>query len=102
MSFWKNLFGGGSGGAAAEPQALPGEEYKGFTIRPLLMPVGAEFQLAGVIEKQVGGELKSYKFVRADRMSSRDDAVAFALAKGRLIVDEQGESVFSQNWPKPN
>jgi hypothetical protein len=102
MSFWKNLFRGGSdGGEKAEVQA-PGEEYKGFTIRATPMQVGSEYQLAGVIEKTIGGELKSYKFVRADRMSSRDDAVGFAIAKGRLIVDEQGESVFRQSWPKTN
>ncbi len=99
MSFWKNLFGGG-GGEKAEAAPAPGEEYKGFIIRATPMQVGGEFQLCGVIEKQVDGELKSYKFVRADRMSSRDDAVAFAIAKGRLIVDEQGEGVFRQSWPK--
>lgn len=100
MSFWKSLFGGGGG--AAEPAPAPGEEYKGFTIRPTPMAVGSEYQLAGVIEKTVGGELKTYKFVRADRMSSRDDAVSLALSKGRQIIDEQGESMFSQSWPKAN
>lgn len=98
MSFWKSLFGGG--GAAKEEAPPPGEEYKGFTIRATPMSAGSEYQLAGVIEKTVGGELKSYKFVRADRMSSRDEAVSFALAKGRQIVDEQGEGVFRQSWPK--
>ena len=101
MSFWKNLFGGGGGGSA-QPEAAPGEEYKGFIIRPTLMQAGSEYQLAGVIEKTINGETKSYTFVRADRMSSRDDAVSFALAKGRQIIDEQGESVFKQAWPKTN
>ena len=99
MSFWKNLFGGG------EPkQAVPepGEEYKGFTIRATPMPVGSEFQRAGRIEKDVDGTVKTYDFVRADRMSSRDDAVAMAVAKGRQIIDEQGVSLFNQSWPKTN
>jgi hypothetical protein len=26
--------------------------------------------------------------------------VIFALAKGRQIIDEQGEGVFAQSWPK--
>ena len=100
MSFWKNLFGGGG---SAEPAApAPGEEYKGFMIRPTPMPVGSEYQLAGEIEMEIDGELKSYKFVRADRLSSRDEAASFALAKGRQIVDEQGKSMFTQNWPKTN
>ena len=100
MSFLKSLFGGGGEPKAAAP--APGEDYKGFTIRATPMQVGGEYQLSGQIEKTIGGELKTYKFVRADRMSSREDAVNFALAKARLIVDEQGEGVFSQSWPKAN
>ena len=97
MSFLKNLFGGGSKAEAAPP---PGEEYKGFIIRPTPIQVGGEFQLAGTIEKTLDGGLRSYKFVRADRMSSRDDATSLALAKGRQIIDEQGDKVFAQSWPK--
>jgi hypothetical protein len=101
LGFWKNLFGGGSGEPKVAAPA-PGEEYKGFTIRPTPMQVGGEFQLAGEIEKEIDGERKVYKFVRADRMTSRDDAVSMALAKGRLIVDEQGASMFQSSWPKAN
>ena len=95
MSFWKNLFGGGS--ATAEPagdKTLGEESYKGFAIKAIEMKAGSELQLAGTIEKDVGGEIKQYRFIRADRMSSRDDLVALALAKGRQIVDEQGEAIF--------
>ena len=99
MSFWKTLFGGGE---AKEAAPEPGEEYKGFTIRPTPMPVGSEFQLAGRIEKDIEGELKTYDFVRADRMSSRDEASSLALAKGRQIIDEQGVGLFKQSWPKTN
>ena len=101
MSFWKNLFGGG-GSEPREAAPAPGEEYKGFTIRATPMPVGSEFQLAGRIEKDIDGELKTYDFVRADRMSSRDDAVSLAVAKGRQIIDEQGVGLFKQGWPKTN
>jgi hypothetical protein len=100
----KKLFGGG-GGNGADPGggALGREEYKGFTITAIEMRAGSEYQLAGTIEKDVGGEPQSYKFVRADRISSKDDLVTLTLAKGRQIVDEQGEGVFSQTWPKkPN
>lgn len=97
MSFWKNLFGGGGGGSASksiEPAVVAEEAYKGFTVKSLIMPVGSEYQLAGLIEKEVDGELKSYKFVRADRFSSKEDVVSFALAKGRQIIDEQGEGIY--------
>ena len=97
MSFWKNLFGGGGGGSASksiEPAVVAEEAYKGFTVKSLIMPVGSEYQLAGLIEKEVDGELKSYKFVRADRFSSKEDVVSFALAKGRQIIDEQGDGIY--------
>jgi hypothetical protein len=97
MSFWKNLFGGGGGGAAGksiEPAVVAEEAYKGFTVKSLIMPVGSEYQLAGLIEKEIDGELKSYKFVRADRFSSKEDVVSFALAKGRQIIDEQGDGIY--------
>jgi hypothetical protein len=104
MSFWKKIFGGGSSEAAAgEGADMAREEYKGFVIRAALQRAGSEFQLAGSIEKEVGGEVKRHDFVRADRFSSKDEAANFTLAKGRQIVDEQGESLFNQTWPpRPN
>jgi hypothetical protein len=95
MSFWKNLFGGGSSGSEPAGDKVLGEEsYKGFLIKAVEMRAGSELQLAGTIEKEVDGELKLYRFVRADRMSSRDDLTVLALTKGRQIIDEQGEHIF--------
>jgi hypothetical protein len=96
MSFWKNLFGGGAA-VSAEPvgdKVLGEESYKGFAIKAIEMKAGAELQLAGLIEKEVGGELKSYRYIRAERMASRDDLVALALMKGRQIIDEQGDGIY--------
>lgn len=100
MSFWKNLFGGGGGSPAKDamaPAPVAEESYKGFTVKALIMQVGGEYQLAGQIDKDVGGVLKTYKFIRADRMSSKEDVVSLSLAKGRQIVDEQGERMFTDN-----
>jgi hypothetical protein len=94
MSFWKNLFGGGGSAKSIEPAVVGEESYKGFTIKAITMMVGSEYQLAGTIEKEIAGEPKSYRFVRADRFSSKEDVVSFSLAKGRQIIDEQGEAIF--------
>jgi len=96
MSFWKKLFGGGDAvdGSPAGDKTLGEEAYKGFLIKAIEMRVGSEYQLAGTIEKDVGGELKTYKFIRADRMGSKDDLIALALSKGRQIIDEQREQIF--------
>ena len=93
MSFLKRLFGGGT----ATPAALPTREteHKGFTIRAEpYKSDGGQFQTAGTIAKLVDGEPKLHRFVRADRHGSVDDALEFSLAKGRQIVDEQGDRMF--------
>ena len=104
MSFLKKLFGGGddAGKPAGGGGALGQEEYKGFLIKAIEMRVGSEYQLAGTIEKEVGGETLTHQYIRADRISSKDELVSMALAKGRQIVDEQGDRVFTQSWPKPH
>ncbi|ALA16361.1 MULTISPECIES: HlyU family transcriptional regulator [Chelatococcus] len=98
MSFLKGLLGGlfGGGREASAEEAPAGEavEYKGFRIRPAPYPAGGQFQTAGIIEKDIGGEIKEYRFVRAETHASRSDAENFALTKGRQIVDEQGERIF--------
>src|SRR5690554_4079300 len=96
MSFFKKLFGGGDA-ASTEPKGdkvLGEESYKGHLIKAIEMKVGNELQLAGTIEKDIGGELKTYRFIRADRMSSAEDLVALALSKGRQIIDEQGDHIY--------
>jgi hypothetical protein len=96
MGFWQRLFGGGLGKSTAHEDEILGEDsYKGFRILAVVMMNGAEYQLAGRIEKEIAGEMKSYRFVRADRFSGKSDVAALALSKGRQIIDEQGERIFS-------
>jgi hypothetical protein len=40
------------------------------------------------------GSIKRHRFVRAETHPSKDDAVAFAIVKGKQIIDEQGERIF--------
>jgi hypothetical protein len=93
MSFLKKLFGGG-GGAAVPPKDMGHEDYKDFMIRATPYKDGGQFQLCGVIEKTINGELKSKQYIRADKFSGQDEAVSFTIAKGRQIIDEQGERLF--------
>lgn len=96
MSFLKTLFGGGRKDEAPQGDKIIGSEgYKGFTIHAIEMRAGGEFQLAGLIEKEIDGEKRSEKFVRADRIADREQLIVLTLAKGRQIVDEQGDRVFS-------
>jgi hypothetical protein len=91
MSFFKSLFAGGKSGGA--PAAKARAEHKGFLIEATPYLEAGQYQLAGVISKAVDGEHKQYRFVRADRFGSPDEAAARALDKGRQLVDEQGEAL---------
>ena len=92
MSFLKKLFGGGS--EDGEASAAKSAEYKGFTIEARPYKEGGQYQLAGVIAKEIDGVRKEHKFVRADRFAGQDEAADFALSKGRQIIDERGDKVF--------
>jgi hypothetical protein len=97
MSFFKSLFGWAKSPSEGEPEpAQPAAsiEHKGFTITAAPYKNEGQFQTAGTVTKEVDGVLKEHKFIRADRHGSFDDAVQFSLAKGRQIVDEQGERMF--------
>jgi len=91
MSFLKSIFGSSkSGGAAVSKRA----EHKGFVVEATPYLEGGQYQLAGVIAKEIGGTRKEHRFVRADRFASADEAADRALDKGRQIVDEQGDKLF--------
>lgn len=96
MSFLSRLFGAKPPASAAPAEAkVTGElEHRGFLVRAVPFRQNGQFQTAGTIEKEVGGVLKTYRFVRADRSTAVEEVTELALAKGRLIIDEQGESLF--------
>ncbi|WP_417582978.1 HlyU family transcriptional regulator [Pelagibacterium sp.] len=94
MSWFKKLFGGETSQETAAPAVDGQEEFEGHTIKATLMKVGGEFQIAGIIEKQVEGETKTYSFIRADKFANKDDCIATTLAKGRQIINEQGRFLF--------
>jgi hypothetical protein len=99
MSFLKSLFGfGGSTEEGGDRPAATAKEaeHKGFIIRATPYKDGGQFQTAGTIVKEVEGQMKEYKFVRADRFSTLEEAADLSLSKGRQIIDEQGERMFGK------
>jgi hypothetical protein len=93
MSFWKKLFGGG-GGEAAEDTAGEPVEHNGFIIRATPFTEGGQYQTCGVISKEIGGEVKEHRFIRADRFAAKQDAIDVTLRKARQVIDEQGDKIF--------
>lgn len=94
MSFWKSLFGGSKSAEPAAPKTVREAEHKGFHIAAQPYLEGGQYQLAGIITKDIGGETKTHRFVRADRFASLDDAADFAITKARQIIDQQGDRLF--------
>lgn len=92
MSFLKRLFGGGAP-AAPEPAAEP-SDYKGYGIVPAPIAEGGQFRVAGTISKEIGGVARTHRFIRADVFADRDEAVAAALRKAHLIIDQNGDRMF--------
>jgi len=93
-ALWGRLVGGG-GSAPAEAPRRDAVEYKGFRIRPAPYAATGGYQTCGVIEKDApDGGVKEHRYVRAETHPSEDEAAAFAIAKGKQIIDQQGERMF--------
>ena len=93
MSFLKRLFGGGDD-ANAPAAPMKQVEHEGFVIRATPYKEGAEFQTGGVVSKEIDGETKEHRFVRAERFPTLEGAAEHSITKGKQIVDQQGERVF--------
>ena len=91
MSFLKRLFGGGS---AEKSLPEPTMEFDGFLVRATPFQEGGQWQLCGVIAREVDGVTKEYRFVRADRFADRDTAIEMAFDKAKRIIAEQGVRMF--------
>lgn len=94
MSFWKKLFGGSGEARGKDEPAAEAIEHNGFTIVAAPFVEGGQYQTCGVISKEIDGELKQHKFIRADRFASKEDAIDVTQRKARQIIDEQGERIF--------
>lgn len=73
------------GGDVSEATVAPAVEF--HRIKDL-------YQTAGTIEKDTPGE--EHKFVRADTHGRLDDAISFTIAKGKQLIDQQGQTVSSR------
>jgi hypothetical protein len=88
MSIFSKLFGGGT---ASQPEP---ETYNDFRIFPEPRSDGGGYRIAGRIEKEIGGEMKSQSFLRADICQSREEADRLSILKAKQIINEQGETMF--------
>ena len=67
---------------------------RGYLIAAKPFLENGQYQLAGSISRSTGDGRQEHAFIRADRFASKEAAIDAAIAKGRQLVDEQGERLF--------
>ncbi|ADZ69640.1 Transcriptional activator HlyU [Polymorphum gilvum SL003B-26A1] len=76
-----------------EPETVE-VEYNGYRIVAAPRQANGQWQVAGRIVLETEGTLRQHEFVRADHLSSREDAADFTVRKAKLMIDQQGERIF--------
>ncbi|MEP3048304.1 MAG: HlyU family transcriptional regulator [Roseibium sp.] len=88
----KGLFSSsGDGSSSAKSVSV---DYDHFQIIADPKSAGGQWQVAGRIEKQVGEELKSHTFIRADMLPNETDAANEMIRKAKMMIDQQGDTIF--------
>ena len=93
MGFFSKLFG--SKEKTEKAVAVEPVEYKGFNIYQEALAESGQYRVAGRIEKEIDGEMKSHRFIRSDVVSNKDDANELMLKKSQMFIDQMGDNIFS-------
>jgi hypothetical protein len=90
MSLLSRLFGS----KKSESPVDTSVEYQGFRITPAPMKESQGFRLCAVIEKEVDGEMKSHRLIRADTIADIHQCSDASIAKAKQMIDQMGECLF--------
>lgn len=102
VGIFKRMFGGGGSGEDDPSARAPDEVYEGVEIRAApVKEADGQWRLAGTLSKTVDGATITRRFLRADLLASRDLAVSSSLAKARLIIDENGDRLWTGDTDRP-
>ena len=93
MGFLSKLFGG-SGEGSGEPAPAAQETIEGVHVLATPMKEGGQYRLAATLRKEIGGETREHRLIRADLFQSREEAASMAIAKARQVIKEQGDRLF--------
>ncbi|WP_293451840.1 HlyU family transcriptional regulator [Planktotalea sp.] len=90
MSLLSRLFGSKKSESSVDASI----EYQGFRITPAPMKESQGFRLCAVIEKEVDGELKSHRLIRADTIANLDQCTEASIDKAKQMIDQLGDRLF--------
>ncbi|MGY3439429.1 MULTISPECIES: HlyU family transcriptional regulator [unclassified Marinovum] len=93
MSLLKRLFGGGDKGGSTPTGPEP-VEHNGFLIYADPAKASGGYRIGARIEKDIDGTLKSHTMIRADVISSADEALDASINKAKQMINEQGDRIF--------
>ncbi|WP_299689950.1 HlyU family transcriptional regulator [uncultured Vibrio sp.] len=93
MGFFSRLFGGKE--KSEQKVEIELVEYKGFNIYQDAIAESGQYRVAGRIEKEIGDELKTHRFIRSDVVSNKEDANELMLKKSQMFIDQMGDNIFS-------
>jgi len=89
LSKWFERGAAGGDTAGGDPVA-----YEGFTITPEPYRNQGQWQLAARITKEIAGETREHRLVRADLLSDPEEARQHAVMKAQRLIDERGDELF--------
>ena len=92
MSFIRKLFGGGPSGGSSKP--VEKLVYDGYEIATTPISEAGQFRVCAEISKEIDGEMKTHRLIRADMCSSKDDASETAMRKAKQMIAERGDRLF--------
>ena len=69
-------------------------EHEGYCIEPQPMPEGGQYRLCAVITREVGGETRQHRLIRADLFPDADTAAETSVRKAKQMIAEQGDRIF--------
>jgi hypothetical protein len=93
VGFFSKLFG--SKEKTEQAAVVEPVEYKGFNIYQEALAESGQYRVAGRIEKEIEGEVKSHRFIRSDVVSNKNDADELMLKKSQMFIDQMGDNIFS-------
>jgi len=100
MSFLKKLFGGSGSGSSGggndnnSGKAAEALEHEGYMITPAAAKEGGQYRLCGTISREIEGEVKTHKLIRADLFTSLDECNQACIRKAKQVISEQGDGIF--------
>ncbi|GAG91830.1 unnamed protein product [marine sediment metagenome] len=78
----------------AEPEPEASIEHEGYVITSMPMAEGGQFRLCAEITREIDGEMKTHRMIRADIFPNRDEAIEASYRKAKQMIKEQGDRFF--------